>query len=100
PSPCTSGFAHHDGCVSREAKGAIPPLPACGERVRPAAERAERSEAGVRGRYRKRRLPRRSAFFVTAPSPAAQACRLRRPSPRKRGEANPRLLSERFTSSQ
>ena len=29
--------------------GAASPLPACRERVRPAAERAERSEAGVRG---------------------------------------------------
>ena len=33
------------------------PLPACGERVRPSAERAERSEAGVRGRCKTRRLP-------------------------------------------
>ena len=32
-------------------------LPACGERVRPSAEPAERSEAGVRGRCRKGRLP-------------------------------------------
>ena len=73
-------------------------------------KQAERSEAGVRGGAGRGALHRRSASFVAAPSPspAAQACRLRkpgvpglrtkertsgrpevrRPSPRKRGEAD------------
>ena len=80
--------------------GARPsPLPACGERVRPAAEQAERSEAGVRGQCRKRRPAEAVApLFVAAPSPspASQACRLRRPSPRKRGEAKGALFNYPF----
>ena len=70
------------------AEGEASPLPACGERVRPSAERAERSEAGVRGRCRKRRaaFPQRLLVTAPSPSPAAQACCLRQPSPRKRGE--------------
>ena len=50
------------------AQGADSPLPACGERVRPPAERAERSEAGVRGRCRKRR-PSAAAAPPSAPPP-------------------------------
>ena len=42
-------------------------FPACGERVRPSAEPAERSEAGVRGRCRKRRL--RAAAALSSPPP-------------------------------
>ena len=50
-SPRKRGYGFHTSSL----KGAKSPLPARGERVRPAAERAERSEAGVRGRRRKRR---------------------------------------------
>ena len=93
------------------------PLPACGERVRPAAEQAERSEAGVRGGAGRGALRRRCASSGDAPSPspAAQACCLRKPgvpglrtrertsgrpevrqpSPRKRGEAKLRLPAGR-----
>src|SRR6478752_6620494 len=49
--------------------GARPsPLPACGERVRPAAEQAERREAGVRGQCRKRR-PAEAVAPPSSPPP-------------------------------
>ena len=76
-------------CAHISAKGTDSPLPACGERVRPSAEQAERSGGGEGAVPEEALGPNRRAFFGNAPSPspASQACRLRRPSPRRRGEA-------------
>ncbi len=64
-------------CANDDWRGAngtrrLSPLPACGERVRPAAERAERSEAGVRGRCRKRHPSPTLRLFRSRPLVSAQ----------------------------
>ena len=87
------------------------PLPACGERVRPSAETSGAKRSGGEGAVPEEALgfPPRLLCTAPSPSPASQACRLRkpgvpglrtkertsgrpevrRPSPRRRGEANP-----------
>ena len=83
-----SGWRMHPS--RRKARARLSPLAGRGFGLRP----NERSEAkrGLGGGAERGALPAPQRLFVTAPSPspAAQACRLRRPSPRKRGEAKGR----------
>ncbi len=66
-SPCVVRMTTGECQTERDGDS---PLPACGERVRPAAERAERSEAGVRGRCQnKAPFPDAAPLPETPPHP-------------------------------
>ena len=85
------------GCKSFRQAARVRLSSLAGRGFRPAAETSGAKRSGGEGAMPEEALgPDRRTFLVSAPSPspAAQACCLRQPSPRMRGEADPAPCGE------